>query len=128
MPYRIEVMSIGEDFYPLLERSTQALNGVQQQFEFHLTSAEHRPSGIGFQRASFQTTDLWAFLRQQRDTQGGHRPYIIAFVGQRLASPRLVNIFGSHVADEGLAAVTLHGAAQYVREQSRYCCYYLVRY
>ena len=128
MPYQIEVMSIGEDLYPALKRCADALNGVQDEFKFHLTSTALRASGIGFTRSQYLTTDLWTFLREQREKVGGHRPYIIAFVTRPLASPRLSNIFGSHEGGEGLAVATTHGTAQYVREEGRYVCYYLVRY
>ena len=128
MPYQIEVMSIGEDIYPLLKRSIDSLNGVQDQFTFYLTRSADRQTAIAFQRSQYLTTDLWAFLRQLRKQQGGHRPYIIAFVTRPLASTKYANLFGSHEADDGLAVATTFGTAQYVREESRYCCYYLVRY
>ncbi len=128
MPYQIELMGVGTDLYPLLKRCADALNGVQDQFNFYLTSAPLRKPGISFQRQAYLTTDLWSFLREQRAKQGGYRPHIIAFVAQPLASPKLSNLFGSHVGEEGIAAVTLHGTGQYVREESRYCAYYLVRY
>jgi predicted acylesterase/phospholipase RssA len=128
MPYNVELMSIGDDVYPLLQRSANALNGVQDKFRFELTSPFDRRRGIEFQRSRYVTSEIWDFLRDQRTTFGGNRPYIIAFVNKPLASPKLSNIFGSHEAHEGLAAVTLFGAARYVKEDSRYCCYYLVRY
>src|SRR5262249_35724809 len=55
-------------------------------------------------------------------------PYLIAFVTRPLSSPKWRNIFGSHEGTDGLAVVTTFGARQYVREESRFCCYYLVRY
>lgn len=128
MGYDIELMSIGEDIYPLLERSAAALNGVQSEFRFHMTSAAQRQPAIAFRRLSYLTSDIWPFLREQRTKFGGHRPYIIAFVTKRLTSPKFTNLFGSHEAREGLAVVTTFDAGQYVREESRYCCYYLTRY
>jgi predicted acylesterase/phospholipase RssA len=128
MPYKIELMAIGEDIYPLLQRAATALNGVQDQFEFHLSSAAQRPEGISFKRSTYTTTEIWEFLRDQRRRFGGLRPYIIAFVTRPLRSPRFSGLFGSHEAEEGLAVVTTSDAAQYVREITRYCCYYLVRY
>jgi predicted acylesterase/phospholipase RssA len=128
VPYDIELMSIGEDSYPLLDRCSDKINRIQDQFRFHLTAVPHRQSGIAFRRSRYLTSDIWDFLRDHRTKFGGHRPYIIAFVTTPLASSKLTNLFGSHEATEGLACVTTFGAAQYVREESRYCCYYLVRY
>lgn len=127
MPYDIELIAIGEDIYPLLERASAELNGVQSQFRFRLTSQEQRPAGIGFHRSEFVTTEIWDFLRKQREA-GGHRPYIIAFVTRPLQSAHHGNLFGSHEGEEGLAVVTVSDAGLYVKEITRYCCYYLVRY
>src|SRR5215472_5510445 len=106
MSYSIELISIGEDIYPLLERSAGALNGVQNEFRFHLPSLRQRQSGISFQRSQYATSEIWAFLRDQKKRFGGNRPYIIAFVTKPLRSAELANIFGSHEAAEGLAVVT----------------------
>ena len=128
MGYDVELMSIGADIYPLLQRSAAALNGLQSEFRFHLTSSTQRQDGVSFERSSYVTSDIWAFLRVQKEKFGGNRPYIIAFVTKPLQSSQLGNIFGSHEAAEGLAVVTMFGAGQYVKEESRYCCYYLTRY
>jgi len=128
MAYDIELMSIGEDLYSVLDESATLLNSVQQEFRFRLTSVPQRPFGISFSRAEYSTADIWSFLREQRKKFGGNRPYIIAFVNAPLKSSELANIFGSHEAGEGLAVVTLHNSKQYVREARRYCCYYLARY
>jgi predicted acylesterase/phospholipase RssA len=128
MPYDIELMAIGEDSYPLLHRAASELNGVQNQFRFHLSPPALRPFGISFQRVSYTSQEIWTFLREQRKRFGGHRPYIIAFVTKPLQSGHYSNIFGSHRGTEGFAVVTTSNAAQYVKEVTRYCCYYLVRY
>jgi len=128
MPYHIELMSLGEDIYPLLERSAAELNRVQTQFSFFLTPSSQRQSGIEFQLQEYATSDIWTFLRNQKNRFGGRRPYIIGFITKPLRSSRLQNLFGSHRADEGLAVVTMFNAGQYVKEEARYCRYYLVRY
>ena len=128
MGYDIELISIGADIYPLLQRSASALNGVQSEFRFHLTTSTQRQEGVSFERSSYATSQIWTFLRDQKKKFGGNRPYIIAFVTKPLQSSQLGNIFGSHEAVEGLAVVTMFGAGQYVKEESRYCCYYLTRY
>lgn len=128
MPYEIEVMALGTDVYPLLERASRALNGVQEQFRFRLTAPTQRQLGLAFQRDVYRTPDVWSFLESHRNAVGGHRPYIIAFVDRPLVGTEYGNLFGAHEADDGLAVCTLDGHAQYVREDTRYCCYYLVRY
>lgn len=127
MPYNIEVMSLGEDLYPLLDRAANGLNGIQDQFRFEVTHPTQRAPGLGFQRKQYLSTDIWKYLDEQRAV-GAPRPFIIAFVTQPLSSPRTSNLFGSHLGEVGLAAVTMSGAAQYVKEDERYCRYYLVRY
>src|SRR6266446_1832920 len=128
MSYHIEVMSIGDDIYPLLERAITALNGVQEEFKFYLTSSSQRPSGLEFQRSHYVTSEICNFLKDHKARFGGNRPYIIAFVTKPLRSTELTNIFGSHEAADGLAVVTTSGAGQYVKEEVRYIAYYLVRY
>jgi predicted acylesterase/phospholipase RssA len=128
MPYDIEFIAIGEDIYSVLDRAAAELNGVQDQFRFHRPAAALRAEAISFQRSAYESTDIWTFLRDQRSRFGGNRPHIIAFVTKPLESPTFSNIFGDHEAKEGLAVVTTDDAAQYVKEITRYCCYYLVRY
>ncbi|WP_395753906.1 patatin-like phospholipase family protein [Prosthecobacter sp.] len=121
-------MCIGGDYYSLLKSSADQLNGVQNEFIFRLTAESNRTDGIDFKRREYNSEDIWAFLKNHRDSQGGHRPYIIAFINAPLQSPKLANLFGSHQAKSGLAVVTLHSSAQYVKEERRYCSYYLTRY
>jgi predicted acylesterase/phospholipase RssA len=128
MAYNVELMSIGCDLYPTLESAAANMNAVQREFRFYTTSQGQRQAGFSFRREKYETPEIWDFLRKHRQDFGGNRPYIIAFINVPLRSPTLSNLFGSHAADEGLAAVTLDGANQYVKEAKRYCCYYLVRY
>jgi predicted acylesterase/phospholipase RssA len=128
MPYTIELISIGGDFYPLLQSSAKRLNGVQTEFDFRLTLEGERQSAEEFRREEYLTTEIWEFLQKHKAQFGGNRPYIIVFVDKPLRSPILRNIFGSHQARNGLAAATLHNSSQYVKEDKRYCCYYLIRY
>jgi predicted acylesterase/phospholipase RssA len=128
MAYDIELISIGEDCYHILQESAALLNGVQCEFRFHLPSRASRDDAAGFRREKYLTQDIWNFLKHQRATLGGNRPYIIAFVSAPLRSPVLNNIFGSHEASEGFAVVTLYSSVQYVRETRRFCCYYMTRY
>ena len=127
MAYDIELMSLGDDIYPLLERSALDLNRTQDEFRFRLTRIQ-RQAGLAFQRLEYVTPEVWAFLKDQRRIFGGYRPYIIAFVSKPLQSTEYANIFGSHEGKDGLAVVTTFHSAQYEKEATRYCCYYLVRY
>lgn len=127
MPYNIEIMCLGEDLYSLLERAATGLNGIQDQFRFEVTQPSQRSPGLAFRRDEYVTDDVWEFLKRQRD-KGAPRPFIIAFVTQPLRSTRYANLFGSHLGESGLAVVTTSGAAQYVKEDERYCRYYMVRY
>jgi predicted acylesterase/phospholipase RssA len=128
MPYSIELMSLGDDIRPLLQRAADSLNGIQSEFRFHLTTEVEQLSALTFKRSNYNTNEIWNFLRDHKTRFGGNRPYIIAFVARPLESPRLRNIFGSHEAAEGFAVVTTYNVGQYVKEENRYCCYYLTRY
>ena len=127
MPYNIEVMCLGEDFYPLLERAATGLNGIQDQFRFEVSHPSQRSPGLAFRRDEYETGDVWDFLKGQRE-RGAPRPFIIAFLKRPLRSKRYSNLFGSHLGESGLAVVTTSGSAQYVKEDERYCRYYMVRY
>lgn len=127
MPYHIEVMSLGEDIYPVLDRAAKGLNGIQDQFSFEVTHPDLRAPGLAFQRDEYLSTDIWQFLKEQR-AEGAPRPFIIAFVTRDLRSPQYRNLFGSHCGEDGIAVVTTSSATQYVKEAERYCRYYLVRY
>jgi len=128
MSYDIELISIGEDLYPILGSSASMLNAVQNEFRFRLASSRVREEGLSFNRNQYSTAEIWQFLKEQRLSFGGNRPFIIAFLNRPLQSTQYKNIFGSHEGDDGLAVVTLHSSTQYVKEAKRYCCYYLTRY
>jgi predicted acylesterase/phospholipase RssA len=127
MPYNIEVMSLGRDMYPELERAAKGLNGVQEQFRFEVTPEAKRKPGLAFRRQEYLSTDVWNFLKEQRAV-GAPRPFIIAFVTEPLSSPAFSNLFGSHAGKDGLAVVTTAGTTQYVKEVEQYVRYFLVRY
>lgn len=127
MPYDIELMSIGEDIYPLLQESAEALNRIQDQFRFSPTSDSRRGAALGLKLQKYTTEDIWNFLRADK-AKGGRRSFIIAFITKPLRSADWENLFGSHEAEEGFAVVTTYNSAQYVKEEARYCRYYLTRY
>jgi predicted acylesterase/phospholipase RssA len=128
MAYDIELISIGADYYAVLEPSALLLNAVQNEFRFRLPSQALREKACNFHRVQYSTSEIWTFLKQLRADFAGNRRYIIAFVAAPLQSSKLSNIFGAHEAADGLAAVTLYTSTQYVRETRRFCCYYMTRY
>ncbi|TAZ19523.1 hypothetical protein ELH77_12485 [Rhizobium ruizarguesonis] len=127
MPYDIEVISLGADLYPFIERAIRELNGLQDQFRFRLPLQAQRSQGLTFNRTEYLTTDVWSFLKSQSHL-GGKRDHIIAIVDAPLRSPRLSNLFGSHDAADGMAVVSVRDSGHYVKEINRFYCYYLVRY
>ncbi|WP_323043019.1 patatin-like phospholipase family protein [Gemmobacter sp.] len=128
MPYLIELLCIGFDGYDLLKRSAIELNRIQQEFEFRLTSPSLRDKSTTFVRSIYQATDVFNHLSETRRLDGGHRPFIIAFIDKPLDGEKYTNLFGSHRAREGLAIVTIDRFQQFVKEAQRFCQYYLTRY
>lgn len=128
MPYYIEIMSVGADLYPMLQRAAEGLNGIQDQFNFKITHPSLQAPGLALERSAYLTTDVFDFLEAQRLQGGAPRPFIIAFLTKPLSSQRVGNLFGSHRGERGLAVVTTDGSAQYVKQDERYCRYYMIRY
>lgn len=130
MAYIIELLSVGDDFSPLLEAAAKQLNGLQEEFDYRVvsTSSPMGADGIAFQRVNYLTTQLFEWLAVRRQHHGGRRDGIICFVNRPLDSAQLANIFGSHRGKDGMAVVTLRNSEQYVHAQVRFCIYFLVRY
>jgi NTE family protein len=128
--YPIEVMSIGGDFHEILSAAANRLNKVQSEFRFHLTSDSQRAAGERFVLDEYSTEEIWNSLEKHRETTGGNRPYIIAFINKRLKSAQFPSgrQFGSHRGKRGLAVATLYWSTQYTKEEVRYCCYFMIRY
>jgi predicted acylesterase/phospholipase RssA len=128
MPYTIELVSIGENLYPLIEESAERLNKIQDSFRFRAVPSNERGASISFGAGAYTNSEVFAQLESHKQLHGGRRPYLIAFVNKPLSSEKLTNLFGSLRAGKGLAVVTLHDANRFVRHNVRYCCYFLVRY
>src|SRR5262249_25589342 len=77
---------------------------------------------------SYHTATIWDFLKDYRVRAKGFRPYLIAVVNGHLRSDKYVNLFGSHRAAEGIAAITLRGHQNYADSYRPFLCYYLIRY
>ena len=128
MPYDIELLSLGQDVYPVLGVAVRKLTGVQDQFRYRFASSPQRDDGLSWRHDKYTTPEVWDFLRGQRQRFGGNHPFIIAFVDAPLDGVQYHNIFGAHDASEGIAVVTLHNSGHYINDQARFACYYMVRY
>ncbi len=124
----IEVMCIGEDLYRDIAAAIRLLNGVQSEFHFRSIPEANQLDGLTFQRDSYKTKDVWAFMQGYRTKAGGPHPYLLGFLNRPLSSDSLGNLFGSHNAQDGFAVATLHGHVQFVSDPKRYLAYYMVRY
>ena len=128
MPYHIEVVSIGGDFDAELSEAAQSLNGAQTEFIFSAPPERLRKSGAAFAKLKYHTSEVFEFLRQYRSQAKGERAYLIGVVDKEMDSASWGNVFGSHEAGEGLAAITLFDRQRFVESTRLYLCYYFIRY
>jgi predicted acylesterase/phospholipase RssA len=128
MPYTIEVISIGQDFYPLIESAASSLNAAQKEFVFEVPSARLKHEGLPFQRKQYRTHEVFDFLRSYRAQAKGHRPFLIGVLKGPLESDRLQNLFGSHEAEEGLAIINVLDCNRYADSELQFLRYYFIRY
>lgn len=128
MLFPIEILCLGTDRYAHAGRAADTLNRAQGVFNFHLAEGQARAAGLTQRKESYRTPDIWAFLKDYRSQQRGHRPFIISVVDAPLDGSELRNLFGSHSAGEGLAAVTLQDQSRYEELPHKFLCYYLIRY
>lgn len=126
----IELLSVGDDFSPLLEAVAAQLNPLQDSFRFRVvkTTSALGAEALALKRETILTYELFDWLAGRRKDLGGLNDYVICFVDRPLQSKNLGNLFGSHRADDGMAVVTLDNSDQYVRAQTRYVSYFLARY
>jgi hypothetical protein len=128
MSYSIEILCLGEDLYPHVDRAAQTLNGVQNEFRFETPSLRLKQEGLQFSQDAYYTNEVFDFLRRYRSKAKGHRPFIIAVINGALKSVEYRNLFGSHQAEHGVAVVTLKDQARYVDLPHKFLCYYFIRY
>jgi nucleoside phosphorylase len=128
MPYHFEILSLGGDFYKEICEAAQILNAVQEEFHFAAAPPPLRREGLLWVQRDYLTTDIWAFLRDYRAKAKGHRPYIIAVIDRTLSSTKWTNLFGSHLAKEGFAVITLRDHHFYADSHRPFLCYYFIRY
>jgi predicted Zn-dependent protease len=126
MPYTIEVISIGQDFYPLIESAASSLNAAQKEFVFEVPSARLKHEGLPFQRKQYRTHEVFDFLRSYRAQAKGHRPFLIGVLKGPLESDRLQNLFGSHEAEEGLAIINVLDCNRYADSELQFLRYYFI--
>lgn len=128
MPLFIDVLSIGEDLYEHIQTAIDAVNQVQGEFRFQLPPNGLRDFAFQLRRENYTTDEVFESLKQYRDRRD--QVCAIGFLNGPLSSKKLNNLFGSHIADDGLplAVATTHGYAQFVSDIQRFYQYYLVRY
>lgn len=128
MPYTIEVISIGQDLYPLIERGASTLNATQKEFIFSVPASRLKEEGFPFQRKQYRTEEVFEFLRSYREQARGYRPFLVGVLKAPLESAKLRNLFGSHEAEEGLAIINVLECTRYADSELQYLLYYFIRY
>lgn len=130
MAYEIEILAIKNELYKSIEVACESLNRVQENTEFIFRTPPKRLRESAFleKREKYNSDKIFAWLRDYRQKAGGNRPYIILVVDGFLSSSRLNNLFGTVLANEGLAVFTTNDFDQFVQDIVRFCRYYLVRY
>jgi nucleoside phosphorylase len=128
MLYHIEILSVGADLGSRISDAAGILNAVQTDFHFALPPVRLRSFGYTFVRDEYRTPEIWSLLEKYREEAKGRRPYIIAVVDAKLRSDRIANLFGSHQAARGFAAITIRDWHFYADSHRSFLCYYLIRY
>lgn len=128
MLYHIEILSFGADLDAKIMDAISVLNAVQTDFDFALAPERLRSFGYTFVREEYHTTEIWSRLDEYRAAAKGPRPYVIGVVEQKLRSDKYQNLFGSHRAARGLAAITLRDWHFYADSHRSFLCYYFIRY
>ena len=127
----IEVVEVGDVPREDVARAITLANSKQPDFQFihlsHRQAAELRQHAY---RRLAAKTFLDTMARFRTNLRGYH-PFIIAFVDAPMDGTRLLNLFGSHRAKDGLAIATTANVAGLIVPGDRmvaYVTYYLARY
>ncbi|KJC60793.1 hypothetical protein UP10_11175 [Bradyrhizobium sp. LTSPM299] len=128
MLYHVEILSFGANLDAKIMDAISILNAVQKDFEFALAPERLRSFAYTFVREEYRSTEIWSRLEEYRADAKAPRPYVIAVVDQKLRSDRYRNLFGSHQAARGLAAITLRDWHFYADSHRSFLCYYFIRY
>lgn len=123
MAYPIEILSVGGDLYPKIEKVVNILNSKQDEFIFLFPPPRVRNSGVSFKRSNYLKSEVFDFIENYREEVKGFRPYIIAIIDGYLEG----NIFGSSRSQDGIAFYTIEGK-KYLNSEFAYIAYYLIRY
>ena len=89
MPYVIEILSIGGEFYTDIGSAAQQLNAAQSEFQFNMPPARLKSYGLSFSQEEYHTDDIFALLEKYRREAKGNRPFLIAVVDASLRSKSL---------------------------------------
>lgn len=114
MPYPIEILAIKEELYQPIKLACDSLNKVQDEFDYSLPPNRLRDSAFLQKRETYQSEDLFQWLKEYRTKAGGNRPFIILVVDGFLQSKRTANLFGTSSAKEGFAVFTTFQIDQFV--------------
>jgi hypothetical protein len=105
MPWNIEIISVGGKFDEYIEEASQLLNGAQDEFHFALAPKRLRGYGVNYVKSEYLATEVFKILQEYRVHAKGTRPYLIGVLDTELNGSVWSNLFGSHEAKNGLAAI-----------------------
>lgn len=128
MAFQIEILTVEPKLYQHIEKASQSLNNVQQEFIFRIPTFRLMNEATVLKKQTYYSPDIFKWLKDYRVRAKGARPYLIMVVDGPLYSSKLGNLFGSHEAIDGVATFTIFSFDQFVNDIVRYCRYFLVRY
>jgi predicted acylesterase/phospholipase RssA len=126
--YTIEVISTKTELYKPIREAMDGLNGIQSQFLFHTVEDRLKPEAFLLDQSRYSTDRLFQWLRNFKAAHKGKRDYIILVVDVPIDGRKYGNLFGNHLAEEGLAIFTTQRFNQFLHNLPRYCMYYFTRY
>lgn len=127
----VQVLPIAkDDLSQTILLAAHGLNGVQREkeFRYELADNELRLRAALAWRNSYQTAELFDWMRANRSGLARDVPFLIAIVDGPLNSSRWRNIFGEHEAEDRLAVFTVNDSGRFVRDVVQFVRYYLIRY
>lgn len=127
----VEIVTVGNIPDADLAAALALANSVQHEFAYCVLPGEQAgPMRMrSFDRA--QSSYFLDALEQLRHSMRGFHPFLIAVVDSHLDGPTYSNLFGSHLAEKGLAVVTVANVSDLIISSERiaaYFLYYLARY
>jgi len=127
----IEVVTIGENGLAEIPAAIALANSEQNEFIFSSASEDL------VRRMRMQTFELnnvsefFDHMERIRTEVRGYYPFLIAAIDSELQGTRFCNLFGSHRAEKGIAALTTSNVTNVIIPSDRmvaYFIYYFARY